>query len=412
MKCKYVECLKTNFFCQLGVRKPSSQVNNFSLLIIDILLKSCILQKVMKKHKATISIYLSKRKARLSLLNISEIVHKTVLEYDEKCTFSGSVLVQRAEEVYLKEGYGYANRSECLPVTSTTRFGMASGCKIFTSVAICQLVENKKLEFDTKLKDVLKVPLPNFDEEITIHQLLTHTSGVPDYFDEDIMEDFEDLWKDVPMYSMTTPNDFLPLFQQENMKFSPGSKFSYNNSGFILLGLVVEEITGQVFSDYVQEYIFDVCEMTASGYYRMDQLPKDTALGYIDDVDMKTWKTNFYSVPVIGGPDGGAFTTVIDLTKFWNGLMNMKLLTREYRDELLFPHVESGENMAYGYGVWISKEQGEVLKYLIFGFDPGVRMHSSVNVKTNIQTHILANAEQSVYPIVLSIDEFYADERV
>ena len=297
-------------------------------------------------------------------MNISEEIKKAVLNCEEKLSFSGSILVQEDHEIHFKEGFGYSNRSEKLRVTPTTRFGMASGCKIFTAVSICQLVQNKKLSFDAKLKDVLQVPLPNFHPEITIHQLLTHTSGIPDYFDEEIMDDFEDLWKQVPMYSITTPKDFLPMFQKENMKFSPGSKFAYNNSGFILLGLVVEEVTGQAFPEYVQKHIFDVCGMTDSGYYRMDQLPEHTALGYIDDVDMKTWKTNIYSVPVIGGPDGGAFTTVIDLAKFWNGLMNMKLLSKDYRDKLLFLtlKVEKKWLMVTAFG--FQKNKGKYLSIL------------------------------------------------
>lgn len=345
-------------------------------------------------------------------MNVSEKIKNSVSNCAEKLPFSGSVLVQEDQKIHFKEGFGYSNRSEKLKITPSTKFGMASGCKIFTSVSICQLVQAKKLSFDTPLKDVLNVPFPNFHPDITIHQLLTHTSGIPDYFDEEIMDDFEDLWKQVPMYSIKTPKDFLPMFQKENMKFTPGSKFAYNNSGFILLGLVVEEVTGQAFLEYVQEHIFDVCEMTDSGYYRMDQLPEHTALGYIDNLEMDTWKTNIYSVPVVGGPDGGAFTTVIDLVKFWDGLLNLKLINKDYLDKLFFPHVDSGEETAYGYGVWILKQKGEVLKYFIFGFDPGVRMHSSLNVKTNIQTHILSNIEQSVYPIVSDVDELFADKRL
>lgn len=319
--------------------------------------------------------------------------------------FSGAVLVRDDQDTLLKEGYGQANRSEGIPNNVDTRFGMASGCKIFTSIAICQLAEKGVLDFQTRLKDCLDIQFPNFSEDITIHHLLTHTSGAPDYFDEEVTDDYEGIWNEKPMYSVQSPVDFVPLFQNEKMKFIPGTKFSYSNSGYIILGLIVEQTTGMAFTEYVENHIFKPCGMTDSGFFRMDQLPDRVALGYIDDKD--GWKTNIYSVPVKGGPDGGAFSTVNDLEKFWNGLLNDKILSEKYRKILLTPHVNSNDNIFYGYGVWISMEQNDVLKYFVLGFDPGVRMHSSVNMKSKIQTHILSNIDQSVYPIVKEIDDLF-----
>ena len=108
---------------------------------------------------------------------------------------------------------GYANQSECINNTIQTRFGIASGCKIFT-IGICQLVEKGFISFHTKLKDCLEIKFPNFDEDITIHQLLTHSAGIPDYFDESIMDNFEDLWKQTPMYLLKSLKRLLSLFQK------------------------------------------------------------------------------------------------------------------------------------------------------------------------------------------------------
>ncbi|MBM7578156.1 serine hydrolase domain-containing protein [Jeotgalibacillus terrae] len=319
--------------------------------------------------------------------------------------FTGAALVQQGHEVIIKNGYGKANRSDRIPNSADTRFGIASGCKIFTSVAICQLAEEGRLTFDTRLKDLLTIPFPHFSDDITVHHLLTHTSGIPDYFDESETDDFEDIWKDRPMYRMQSASDFLPLFQHEKMKFEPGAEFSYNNSGFILLGLIVEELTGMSFTDYVEDHIFKPAGMTDSGYFRMDQLPERTALGYIDDEDH--WKTNIYSLPIKGGPDGGAFTTVNDLKKFWDSLFNDEILREDFRKILLTPHVLNQNNIYYGYGVWISMKEEEILKYFVMGFDPGVRMHSSVNMVTKVQTHVLSNTEESIYPFVKMLDESF-----
>lgn len=191
-----------------------------------------------------------------------------------------------------ENSYGYANRSELIENKTDTRFGIASGCKLFTSIAICQLVEEGKLSFETKLEDCLNVTFPNFDKDITIHHLLTHTAGIPDYFDEEVMDDFEELWVRNPMYLIRTLKDFLPLFQNQPMKLKVGERFHYNNAGYILLGLIVEQVSKLPFTDYVEKNIYKKAGMVNSGYYEFDSLPQNTALGYID-FPYGTWKTIF-----------------------------------------------------------------------------------------------------------------------
>lgn len=218
------------------------------------------------------------------------------------------------------------------------------------------------------------------------------------------MEDFEALWKDSPMYSLQSPKDFLPMFQNSPMKFSSGDRFSYNNAGFILLGLVVEQITGMEFSDYVEKNIFRQSGMLDSGYFSMNQLPERTAIGYIDGDD-QTWKTNIYSLPIKGGPDGGAFTTVHDLDKFWDALLNYQLLSQEYTTILLTPHIQDNNQLYYGYGVWILMLDDAIFKYFVMGSDPGVIMQSSVYPKSKIHAHIIGNINKGAGMIASKIDE-------
>lgn len=334
-------------------------------------------------------------------MNFSKI-EEILKKHNETLPFSGTVLVRDKTKVF-EQQFGYANRSEQIQNTMNTRFGMASGCKIFTAVAICQLVQDGVLSFDSHLRDCIHIPFPNFDPNITIHHLLTHTSGIPDYFDEEVMNDYEELWKVLPMYSIQSPQDFLPLFQNGPMKFPSGDHFSYSNAGYILLGLVVENMTGMDFTTYVEKNIFQQCGMLDSGYFRMDQLPERTAIGYID-YD-QTWRTNIYSVPVKGGPDGGAFTTVYDLVKFWEALMTNQLLSSEYTPILLTPHVKEDEHTYYGYGVWISIYDNAVFKYYVMGSDPGVIMQSSVYAKEKIHAHIIGNIGKGAGMLARKIDE-------
>ncbi|MFK9095180.1 serine hydrolase domain-containing protein [Bacillus salipaludis] len=328
-----------------------------------------------------------------------------ITDIQEKAKFSGSILVKENNDILTELSYGYANRSEQIENSKYTRYGIASGCKLFTSIAICQLVEDGKLSFETKLEDCLDIPFPEFDKDITVHHLLTHTAGIPDYFDEEIMDDFEELWIKNPMYLMRTLEDFLSLFQNQPMKLKVGERFHYNNAGYILLGLIVEQASQLKFSEYVKENIFKKADMSSSGYFEFDSLPKHTALGYID-LPNGNWKTNIYSLPVKGGSDGGAFVTVNDIANLWDSLLNYKLLNEEHTNKLLTPYVQTNDkNSFYGYGVWIEKNDDEIFKFHIMGYDPGVSFHSSFYPKTLIKTVICSNKSQGAFEIMREIEE-------
>ncbi|TQR20130.1 serine hydrolase domain-containing protein [Psychrobacillus vulpis] len=321
----------------------------------------------------------------------------------KEIAFSGSVFVKDAELVLAESSFGYANRAEKLKNDADTRYGIASGCKIFTAVAISQLVEEGKISFETKLSEILDASFPNFDETITIHHLLTHTSGVPDYFDEEVMDDFEELWIKNPMYHMRRLQDFLPLFQHEHMKFIPGERFHYNNTGYILLGLIVEKVTGLVFTDYVQKRILEKAGMVHSGYFAFDRLPGKIASGYIDYED-GSWKTNIYSLPVQGGSDGGAFVTAEDMVKFWDALLQYELLNETMTKQLLTPHVQEDGDDYYGYGVWIKKKEDAIFKYHVMGYDPGVSFHSAIYPASSIKLAVCANISKGAFKILNEIE--------
>ena len=300
--------------------------------------------------------------------------------------------------------YGFANRSEQIENSIHTRYGIASGCKLFTAIAVCQLVEEGLLSFETKLIDCLNIQFPNFDKDITIHHLLTHTAGIPDYFDEEVMDDFEDLWIKNPMYHMRNLKDFLPLFKDQTMKCKAGDEFHYNNAGYILLGLIVEQASGLPFTNYIEEKIFRKANMNSSGYFEFDSLPQNTALGYIDFPNGE-WKTNIYSLPVKGGSDGGAFVTARDMASLWSALLHNNLLNEEYTAKLLTPHIHTNnQDSYYGYGVWVKKHNDETFKYHIMGYDPGVSFHSAFYPKTSTTTVICSNKSEGAFDIMKGIE--------
>lgn len=318
-------------------------------------------------------------------------------------TFSGAVLIKNSERIACKLAHGLANRSEGLVNQLTTKFAMASGSKIFTAVAICQLIERGLLSYETTLKECLDVSQITFSHDVNIHQLLSHTSGIPDYFDEETMTDFEQLWVETPMYRMEHPKDLLPLFQNQPMKVSPGERFSYSNSGYVLLGQIIENVTGESFRNYIARNIFEACGMSDTGYFRMDQLPAQTALGYIEEENR--WRTNIYSIPVIGQPDGGAYSTVFDMDRFWEHFLDGTLLTKETVARMLTPQVRTEKSTSYGYGIWISIINDEIFKYFVMGFDPGVRMESSVYSKKGIRSHVMSNTTNGAGTVIREIDK-------
>lgn len=321
-----------------------------------------------------------------------------------KPDFSGSALVMRQDDILFKHQQGYANRAEQIEHQTSTRFGIASGCKLFTAIAICQLVEQGKVTFTSTLSECLPIDFPKFAPAVTVEQLLTHTSGIPDYFDESVMDDFEDLWRTRPMYHIRQLRDFLPMFQHEPMRQESGV-FQYNNAGYILLGLIVEQASGLTFSDYIERFVFKPAGMTASGYFSLDALPANTALGYIDNAD-GSWRTNHYSIPVKGGADGGAFVTARDMANLWSALLGHRLLGEEITSRLFTPHIKvNDKGTHYGYGLWIQLESNRhVFKYHVMGYDPGVSFHSAYYPATETISVVCSNESDGAFDMMKAIE--------
>lgn len=313
--------------------------------------------------------------------------------------FSGSICVKSDNEVMFAEGFGFANRAEKILNQPDTRFSIASGSKIFTSAAICRLAGDGKLTFDTKLIDCLDTEFSHFDEGITIHHLLTHTSGVPDYFDEDEMDDFGELWEALPMYRMRSPKDFLPMFQDEKMDDAAGSSFKYNNAGYIILGLVIEQVSGMAFADYIEEHIFQRAGMYDSGYFSADELSGNVATGYIEKSD-GSWRSNVFSLPAKGGPDGGAYVTAADIGLFWKALKGGKILTEEMKREFLKPQVSVGEDIRYGYSGYMETSGEAVVKYIQMGYDPGVNFRAVHYPGEDLTIVVCSNKSDDAYEML------------
>ncbi|WP_128896748.1 serine hydrolase domain-containing protein [Longirhabdus pacifica] len=310
--------------------------------------------------------------------------------------YSGVISVKQAGKMVFEKAYGFADMRNRRVNHLDTRFQTASGCKIFAAVAILQLIEKKRLSFDSTLKEVVDFELNEMEPSVTVRQLLNHTSGVPDYFDETIMTEYEELWSDFPMYNIRSLKDLLPLFINKPMMYKCGEKFQYNNTGYVLLGMIVENITGVSFDQYVQHNIFDKANMKQSGYFELDRLPENCADAYIFDEHTTSYRTNIYSVDVKGGSAGGAFVSSRDMHNFWEPLLHHTLLSEELTNSMLSVQAKDDSTM-YGYGVWMDVDKDGEEYYFVQGSDPGVSFYSALDIKRKVSITLMSNMHHDVW---------------
>jgi D-alanyl-D-alanine carboxypeptidase len=258
--------------------------------------------------------------------------------------FSGAVLITKNGNVHFSRAYGLADRKRRIPNTLDTRFRIGSMNKMFTAVAILQLVEAGKIELSAPLGKYL-TDYPNKDvaSKVTIHQLLTHTGGTGDIFGPDF---------DAHRKELRTLGDYVDLYSKRGLEFEPGSRWSYSNYGFILLGVVIEKVTGQSYYDYVQEHIYEPAGMTRTGSLSENQAVPDRSLGYTKPPGTTKWVPNTDTLPFRGTSAGGGYSTVTDLARFASALTSHKLLRPTSTVRLITGKVDvfRGEKYAYGFG--------------------------------------------------------------
>ena len=301
------------------------------------------------------------------------------LERDNR--FSGVVLItQGASQIY-SGAYGYASRAWHIKNTLDTRFDTASITKIFTAVAILQLIERGLLTFQTSAIELLGLQDTAISKAVNVFHLLTHTSGISDDADEEAGENYEDLWKSKPNYSVMETVDFLPQFVHKPPNFAPGEGCRYCNVGYVLLGLMIENVSGMTYRDYIRQHIFARAGMLHCDFYRMDRVHENVAEGcdpiYDANNTITALKRNIYSYPPIGSPDGGAHVTAGDLDIFLRAVQSGKLLPAALTDDFLTPKVFHHENekltLRIGYGLeFLDMKTGGANFYEKEGMNPGV----------------------------------------
>ncbi|MBF03102.1 MAG: serine hydrolase [Flavobacterium sp.] len=272
----------------------------------------------------------------------------------------GVFLVAKDEEILYRKAFGKANLELEVPMQPDFIFEIGSMTKQFTAVAIAMLQEQGKLDFEDEI--VKYIPdYPTQGNKITIHHLLTHTSGIKDF--TKIKSINEIAKKDL------SPQELIAFFKEEPMDFKPGEMYKYNNSGYVILGSIIEIVSGQSYAEFIEETIFKPLKMISSSYASHKKVIKKRASGYHLKEEFVNNTFISFSLPYASG---SLLSTVDDLLK-WQIALEANTLVQQKTKEMIFKNytLNNGEEIGYGYG-WHITKRDESLSYehggSIFGF--------------------------------------------
>lgn len=333
---------------------PTKFAPLLALLTITLLLAGCTPQTIEPITQTTSAIPTSAPTPTLTAeAQLASQIDDFMTALVEQDRFSGSILVAKDGKVLTSQGYGMANLELDVPNTPQTKFLLASITKQFTAMAIMQLQQQDKLNVQDPICQYIW-DCPEAWKPVTIHHLLTHTSGIPDYVDS--------VTVDVQKHSLS-PTELMNLIPK-SAKFTPGERFHYNNSNYVVLGYIIEQVSGQPYALFLQKNIFEPLQMTDTGYDNASAIIKNRADGY-----MSSTANAEYFDPSVAYAAGGLYSTVEDLFLWDQALYTDRLIPQTIRDQMFTPFAPITSlsslyaavsahmtDASYGYG-WIIGKQ-------------------------------------------------------
>jgi CubicO group peptidase (beta-lactamase class C family) len=264
-------------------------------------------------------------------------IDKLMSRYADCCAFTGTVLVSDHDRIIFKEGYGLANREWNIPNAPDVKFRIGSITKQFTSMLVMQQFAKGTIKLDAHLSDYLAYYRKDTGSKVTISQLLSHTSGIPSYTDDPKF--FEDVSRNY--YAV---DDFVKNFCSGDLQFEPGAKFHYDNSGYFLLGAILEHVTGKPYGSLLKDNIFGPLGMNDSGYDHYDEILAKRASGYQQELDGSVVNAPYLDM-ALPYAAGSLYSTVEDLYKWDQALYADKLVPDALQQKVFTPKLNN-----YGYG--------------------------------------------------------------
>lgn len=382
----YVKSKRTGFCLEFTVRVAESEPHQ----ILGIRRRACEVPEELLPSAA------------LSTEDLGNNLDRLLNELIARDKFSGVVLVaQHGAPVYSKVA-GMASRAWNAPNELGTRFNLASITKLFTAVAVAQLVEQGRLAYDDEIGKFVPA-LTNQDvAKVTLQQLLSHTSGLKD--------DWPLLEKTMLSQRALTVAEWLAPFHDVALSARPGERYEYCNIGYAMLGIAIEKASGENYFEYIQKHVFDPAGMHDSGFLELDSDPPRLATGYMD-VRGQERRSNTYRLPVRGGPFGLAYATAPDMAKFAEAVIAGKLVSRPSLEEMWTGRLAYGEiGTQYGLGCIVRRYNGTLTIGHGGGWH-GITNRYEFYPEQGYAVVVLTNIDSDPNPIVYKIREWLTQGR-
>jgi CubicO group peptidase (beta-lactamase class C family) len=265
---------------------------------------------------------------------------------------------------------------------------------------VVSLIEVGRLEPATTARSLLAEDLPLIDDQVTVEQLLAHRSGIGDYVDEEADLEVTDYVLPVPVHELATTEKYLRVLDGQPSKFAPDERFSYSNSGYVVLALLAERAYGTPFAELVQQHVCGPAGMHDTEFLRSDELPGRAALGYLTTDGLRT---NVLHLPVRGSGDGGIYSTAADIHALWTALFAGQIVSTDWVAEMVRPRSDvPSESMRYGLGFWLHQSRHAVM---LEGSDAGVSFRTVHDPVGRVTHTVLSNTTSGAWPITRHLDE-------
>jgi CubicO group peptidase (beta-lactamase class C family) len=303
---------------------------------------------------------------------------------DMQSAMGYSVLLAYKDSVIALSHYGIENREKKTSVTNATQFYIASVAKTFTATAILKLKQEKKLDLSDKIAKFLP-DLPAYAKDVRIYHLLTHLSGIKDYYDE--------YGETLPFTGNTGVMDFLR--KQDSLLFDPAVSMSYSNTGYVLLSMIVEKISGKSFSEYVQTNLLNIAGMQNTVFDKPGVTIRNKAIGYTIDSSGSFGLNDFKSAGIIG--PGGYYSTISDIHKWMVALKKGNIITQRTLDAAWsFPITLTGSKSYLGMG-WSNESWGPRTPAV-----SGLRCYGAIGILNGFRAILLYVPDLDVHAVLLS----------
>jgi CubicO group peptidase (beta-lactamase class C family) len=323
---------------------------------------------------------------KLTAAEVGQKLGAYVEKLSKREQFSGTVLIAKDGEVVLEWAGGIANRDFNAPVTMDTKFNLGSMNKMFTAVAVMQLVEKGKLGLEDPIGKYLDDSWCSQEvlDKVQVRHLLTHTSGLGSYFNETFDKSSRARFRNV--------SDYKPLTREETLEFEPGTKWRYSNTGMLLAGAVIEKASGMDYFEYVRKNITGPTGMTGTESYELDKVNPNLAVGYQrrrNDEGGVEYMNNVFAHVIRGGPAGGGYSTARDLLRFDRAMRAGKLVSEASLKQMWAPHPEVA-SPTYGYGFQLQQSpKGRIVGHS--GGFLGISSYLSMYLEEGYTVVVLSN---------------------